>query len=98
MKENSDPTQFWFGQTYRYWADALDQSEFHESLHLPCPLLVIAGSKDIQCSSTDRLIEQAKQNNLDVAYLRIEGMNHDALNPQWNVIPQVIDFINKFSD
>ncbi|MBN1914815.1 MAG: hypothetical protein JW769_02880 [Parachlamydiales bacterium] len=95
MKENPDPNQFWFGQTFRYWSDALDQTEFQEFLNLSCPVLVITGSKDIGCSSTDRLIEKARKNNQDITYLRIKGMEHDALNPKWNVINQVIEYIEK---
>lgn len=95
MKEDPDPNKWWYGQTFRYWADALDQSEWREALKLECPFLIVAGSNDIEVSSTDRLVEKLKSNRRNVTYLRIEGMGHDVLNPQWNVQSKIIDFLRE---
>ncbi len=94
MKTNPDPTRFWFGQSFLYWADALDQTEYKEFLSLNCPVCVIAGSEDIECASTDRLIAMARQREQDVTYLRIEGMGHMALDPQWDVMRQVLKWLD----
>lgn len=93
MKANPDPTKFWFGQTYHYWADALDQTEESEFLQLTCPVLVVTGTEDIECASTDRLIDKARRNSQDVTYLRIEGMGHQVLDPQWNVLDAICTFV-----
>jgi alpha-beta hydrolase superfamily lysophospholipase len=93
MKENPDSHQFWLGQTYRYWADALDQKEDLEFYSLQCPTLVVAGSIDIECPSTERLIENAKNQNKPVQYLRIEGMGHDVLEPKWHVMDVLMQFL-----
>jgi pimeloyl-ACP methyl ester carboxylesterase len=97
MKSDPSPEKRWFGQTYRYWADALDQSEHQEFLELKCPVIVVAGSKDIECASTDQLVEMAKRNGRNVAYLRIEGMGHEALDLRWNVIERVLDWLKPIS-
>ena len=97
MKANPDPNQWWFGQTFLYWAGTLDQTEDREFLGLKCPALVVAGSEDIECSSTDRLIARARQNNQDITYLRIEGMGHNALDPEWKVMDKIQEFILKFT-
>jgi pimeloyl-ACP methyl ester carboxylesterase len=78
MKANPDSSHFWFGQSFRYWADALDQTCDREFLELKCPLLVITGSEDIEAPSTDRLIAHSRKNNQELTYLKIEGMGHDA--------------------
>lgn len=93
MKANPSPQKKWFGQTFLYWADALEQTEYKEFLELKCPAFVVAGSHDVECSSTDTLMEMAKQNHQDVSYLRIEGMGHDVLAPQWGVIDKVLDLM-----
>lgn len=93
IKANPDPTRFWAGQSFLYWADALGQSEHREFLGLKCPAFVVAGSEDIGCDSTDRLIAMARKGDQDVAYLRIEGMGHDVLDPQWEVIPQMLRWL-----
>lgn len=95
MKANPTPKEKWFGQTFLYWADALDQTEDQEFLALKCPAIVVAGEKDIECSSTDHLIEVSRQHNQDVTYLRIEGMKHDALDPKWHVIDLVINALHE---
>ena len=94
MKTNPDPTRFWFGQSFLYWADALDQTEYREFLTLKCPVYVVAGSNDIECVSTDRLIAMAWQQEQDVTYLRIEGMGHMALDPQWDVMRQILKWLD----
>lgn len=93
MKAHPDPTCFWFGQSFLYWADALDQTESREFLSLKCPVFVASGSKDIECSSTDSLIAKARKGNQDVTYLRIEGMGHNVLDPQWNVMPELLKWL-----
>ncbi len=93
MKSNPVSDQFWYGQTYLYWADALDQCEMDAFLQLKCPVFVVAGTKDLECPSTDRLIAQAKEQNQDVTYLRVDGMGHDVLNPQWEVMPKILEFL-----
>lgn len=93
MKKDPDYKKWWFGQTYLYWSDTLGKSEAGDFLSLSCPCLVVAGSKDIARSSTDQLVERAKKKNKDVTYICIEGMAHDALNPQWNVLGQVYEFL-----
>ena len=93
MKKDPDPKKWWYGQTYRYWADALDQSESKEALELECPFLVVAGSEDHEVASTDRLVQKAREQKKDITYLRIEGMEHDALNPKWNVLNQIVTFL-----
>ena len=94
MKANPDPNQWWLGQTFLYWADALDQTEEREFLGLKCPVLVVAGSEDLECPSTDRLIEKACQNNQDVTYLRIKGMGHNVLDPEWQIMEKIQQFIH----
>ena len=94
MKANPTPDKFWYGQTYCYWADALDQYEKDDFLQLKCPVFVVAGTQDLECPSTDRLVAQAQAQDQDVAYLRVEGMGHGVLDPQWNVMPQVIEFLH----
>ncbi len=93
MKANPDPTRFWAGQSFLYWADALGQSEYREFLGLKCPAFVVTGSEDIGCDSTDGLIAMARESGKDVTYLRIEGMGHDVLDPQWEVLPQILKWI-----
>ncbi len=93
MKNDPDPQKIWFGQTYLYWSDALDQSSYHEFLDLKCPAFVVTGSKDIECAATDRLIEKARQKNQNVTYLRVEGMEHNALDPKWNVLEHIQNFL-----
>jgi pimeloyl-ACP methyl ester carboxylesterase len=94
MKEHPDPMRFWFGQSFLYWSDALDQSEHLEFLNLKCPVFVVSGSEDIECVSTDRLVAMAKKQQQDVSYLRIDGMGHDVLQPQWDVMRQVLGWLN----
>ena len=93
MKNDPDPQKKWFGQTYLYWADALDQTSYQAFLNLQCPALVITGSEDIECPSTDRLIEKARQKDKDVTYLRIEGMSHDPFDTRWKVMEQIQNFL-----
>ncbi len=93
MKKNPDHKKWWFGQTFRYWADALDQCEVNDFLSLACPCLVVSGSKDVGCSSTDRIVERAKQLDKDVTYACIEYMDHDVLNPQWGTLKIVQQFL-----
>lgn len=95
MKAHPDPDKWWFGQTYLYWADALDQTEYQEFLALDCPILVVAGTKDIECISTDRLVDIAHQLGRDVHYLRIEEMGHNVLDPKWKVLPQIVEFLHE---
>lgn len=97
MKSNPDPTLFWFGQSYLYWADAIDQTEYREFLGLNCPIFVVTGSEDIECASTDRLIELARKNNKDVAYFRVEGMGHHVLDPQWMVMDRILKWVSNCS-
>ncbi|MCB1117275.1 MAG: alpha/beta hydrolase [Chlamydiia bacterium] len=92
MKSNPTPEKFWYGQTYRYWADALDQFEMDAFLQLKCPVFVVTGTQDIECPSTDRLIARAKAQGQDVTYLRVEGMAHGVLDSKWNVMPKILDF------
>lgn len=93
MKAEPDSTRFWFGQSYFFWADALDQTEYQEFLSLKCPAFVVSGSEDIDCVSTDRLIAMAKKNHQNVTYLRVEGMGHKVLDPQWGVLEQIIKWL-----
>jgi len=95
MKKNPDHRRWWFGQTYRYWADALEQTEAKEFLSLRCPMLVITGTEDIESASTDRLIEKVNHSEQDVTYLRIDGMGHDVMSPEWGVMDTLIAFIEK---
>ena len=97
MKNDPSPKKWWFGQTYLYWADSLDQEEKTAFLELNCPVLVIAGSKDLEESSTQRLVSQAEEKGKDVIYKRIEGMGHNVLGPQWKVIDIVLDFLNSLN-
>ena len=93
MKKNPDHNKWWFGQTFKYWADALDQCEADNFLALTCPCFVVAGSKDIECESTDRIVKIAKDNGNDVTYMRVEGMCHGALDPQWGVLEGLREFL-----
>jgi pimeloyl-ACP methyl ester carboxylesterase len=97
IKTHPDPEKFWLGQTYLYWSDALDQSEDREFLSLNCPAIVVAGSEDSECASTDRLIERAHQLQRNVKYLRIEGMGHEALEPRWQVLKKIIECLKECS-
>jgi len=93
MKRDPDHKKWWFGATFRYWADALDRCEADDFLTLPCPCLVVAGSEDVECESTDRIVQMAKDNGKDVTYMRVEGMGHGALDPQWKVLDGVRKFL-----
>lgn len=93
MQKDPDHTKWWFGQTYRYWADALEQTEEQEFLALQCPALVVVGSEDIECASTDRLVQKAHSLKKQVEYVRVEGMGHEVLQPEWNVMDKIIKFI-----
>ena len=97
MEKNPDHTKWWFGQTFRYWADALNQCEANDFLSLVCPCLVVSGSNDIECPSTDRIINRAKQLNKNVTYMRIASMAHDVLNPQWDTLKIVQKFLKNNS-
>ena len=55
--------------------------------------MVVAGSEDVECESTDRLIAEARSQKQKVTYLRIEGMAHNVSNPQFNVMSQVLRYI-----
>lgn len=98
MKNDPSPKKWWFGQTYLYWADSLDQEEKTAFLELNCPVLVIAGSKDLEEPSTQRLVSQAEEKGKDVTYRCIEGMGHNVLQSQWEVIDIIIDFLNSLVD
>jgi len=93
MKKDPDHKKWWFGQTFRYWADALDQCEMDDFLTLSCPCLVVAGTNDVESEATDRIIQMAKNKNKDVTYLCVEGMGHGALDPQWNVLESMREFL-----
>jgi serine-type D-Ala-D-Ala carboxypeptidase/endopeptidase len=93
MLSDPNPSKFWYGQTYLYWSDALEQNEQKDFLQLNCPALVVAGSKDIECESSDRLIAKAKSQNKNVTYLRIDGMTHDISDPQFKVMSKVQEYI-----
>ena len=67
-------------------------------LELDCSALIVAGSKDIEEPSTQRLISQAEERGKHVTYRCIEGMGHNVLQPQWEVIDIVIDFLNSLID
>lgn len=95
MKNNPDPNKFWFGQSFLYWADALDQTEYREFLSLKCPSLIIAGSKDTACFATDRLIKKAYNNNQKITYLKIEKMAHNALDPKYKVMDKIVKFLKE---
>lgn len=95
MRENPTPDRWWFGQTYAYWADALSQGEAEEFLGLQCPVLVVSGTQDIECPSTDELVSRALNNRQNVTYLRMNQMDHNALAPQWRVMEQVLEFFSR---
>lgn len=94
MKLDPDPTKWWLGQTYLYWSEALDQTEAEEFLGLRCPVMVVAGSKDLKTESTDRLVEKGLSQGQEVNYLRVEGMGHQVLDPQWKILDSIIDYLN----
>ncbi|NGX49428.1 MAG: hypothetical protein K940chlam5_01026 [Candidatus Anoxychlamydiales bacterium] len=95
MKKNPTPNKWWFGQTYLYWSDALDQEEKDDFLALKCPSLVISGSEDVGVESTNSLIEKAISKKMDITYFCIEGMGHNAMNPEFQVIDKVLLFLRK---
>ncbi len=96
IKKNPTPNKWWFGQTYLYWADALEQAEKNDFLALKCPALVIFGSEDVGVESTKYLIEDAISNNMDITYFCIEGMGHNAMNPEFKVLDKVHLFLRKY--
>lgn len=95
MKENPDSKRWWFGQTFLYYSDALEQTESEEFLNLECPVLVISGSNDLECPSTDELMQRVDTDQQDVTYIKIEGMKHQATDPKWGVLEKVLDFLQK---
>jgi len=91
MKENPLPEKFWYGQSYKYWAHALDQTETEEFSALQCPTYVIMGGKDLEVESTKRLLQANKKPNIQ-SYC-IEEAGHDVLNPKCNLLPKIISFL-----
>ena len=95
IKNNPDTQKKWFGQTFLYWSDCFDQSEDQEFLSLKCPSLIISGEQDIECFSTKRLIKKAKENKQNVTHICIKKMGHNALNPKWGVLKNVLKWCNQ---
>jgi esterase/lipase len=81
IRQNPTSKVFWYGQTHKYWDDALGQTEKDEFLRLRCPILVVYGSKDVHCESTERLIKLAR-NDQEVTALRLEGSGHNISDPR----------------
>lgn len=77
IKATPSPKKWWFGQTYLYWSDCLDDAEENDFLKLKCPILVISGSADIQAKSTQRLVEKARNQGVDLVHFCIEGLGHN---------------------
>lgn len=72
--------KFWFGQTYKYWADAFSRDrEFnlHAFYDLKIPVLLVTGSKDPMIESCDALVEEATIYNTPITYWRIDDMSHN---------------------
>ncbi|MBX9831111.1 alpha/beta hydrolase fold domain-containing protein [Candidatus Babeliales bacterium] len=77
--QDPDPTKWWFGQTYHYWADAFTrtrETSLPEFYNLPTPLFIAVGTADSLINSTDALVERMKEHNMQVTYRRLEGIPH----------------------
>ena len=80
MIKNPDPTKWWYGQTYKYWADAFTRerealsSEFY---NLKSPIFISTGTADSFIESSDELVEIMKQHGMKVTYHRLQDVSHD---------------------
>jgi pimeloyl-ACP methyl ester carboxylesterase len=79
MEQNPNPKKWWYGQTYKYWADAFTRSR--ESLspefyNLKSPIFISTGTADSFIESSDELVEKMKQHDMNVTYHRLQDVPH----------------------
>lgn len=93
MKDHPSPKHFWYGQSYRYWADALDQTEEEAFMRLRCSTLVVSGGRDIEYPSTVRLFD--KHHPTHIEHLCLAEAGHDVLHPKYELLPTLINFLRQ---
>jgi len=77
--QNSDFTKWWYGQTYKYWADAFTRpretlsTEFY---NLKMPIFISTGTADSFIESSDNLVEKMKLNGMQITYHRLQDVPH----------------------
>ena len=80
MIKNPDPTKWWYGQTYKYWADAFTRQRealAPEFYNLKSPIFISTGTADSFIESSDELVKYMKQHDMQVAYHRLQDVPHD---------------------
>ncbi len=93
--KNPTHTKWWFGQTYKYWADAFLHNIMDDFYALKIPLLIIMGTSDPGLKSCDELIDQASKHDMPITYWRIEGMNHTISKDRPDIFPKSIEWLHK---
>jgi len=79
MIQNPDFAKWWYGQTYKYWADAFTRSRetlSSEFYNLKIPIFISIGTADSFIESSDELIKKMKQHNMQVTYHRLQDVPH----------------------
>lgn len=94
MCADPSPEKWWFGQTYRYWADAFTRTVDFERIYASkIPLLVIMGTKDSGIASCDIFVERAKERGVPITYWRIDDMGHSVSKSRPVLFEQSIDWL-----
>lgn len=79
MKQNPDPKKWWYGQTYKYWADVFSRpknSSLPEFYNLKSSIFISTGTADSLIESSDELVEKMKQHGMQVTYHRLQDVPH----------------------
>ncbi len=94
--ENPTHEKEFLGMTYLYHRDALKypNPSYQE---IKTPYLVVAGGKDPNIESGDLFVQKAKQNNVNITYFRIEGMDH-YIRKRPDIINQSLEWLDKKVD